>query len=177
MPNYNCVYIIGDEPADTNIGVERIQNITSHLNTMTWKGGIQHSQYKKYYLNDTVYCIDNNGYHRCYKDFVESYSLGDKLFKLNMYTTELSLENFPGVTEYHDTRIVESTVYNAGVGLFAIECSVVSDASGNVYYQCTLKYNNEYQIPKQIYDLFNLGSPVSNPVSLDQGSRMSLSIL
>lgn len=135
-PKNKLVLFLGNKTTDTfdiNLDESLQESMVAFLKPAAIKQ--QHTQCKYYYLNDLKYIITQSGYHRCMKSKIHKYNTTKNLMLCSLQEITLPIDVFPPVTGYHDTRIIERSVFSFNA--FSLEVlSVLSN--GNVTYECII---------------------------------------
>jgi len=110
--NKICLYLgtMEEDNFNLNLNNERQQLIVNYLNNLQGFDKIN-QQCKYYYLDDMKYIITNSGIHKCKKDKIHRYAISDNIFMYELQEITIPIDDFKGITEYDDMRVVERMVF------------------------------------------------------------------
>jgi hypothetical protein len=140
---------------------------------------VVHQQCKYYYYNDMKYIIMQNGIHKCIKNKIHKYSTTNNVMICSVQEIIVPIEQFPPISTYHDTRIIERSLFN--FINFSLDVMNVVYNSGYISHECIITVNNNNTLMdpllQEFIQEFGYNLDFTNETIINHGNNNILSIV
>lgn len=176
-PKNKLILFLGNiEKSSFNINLdEKLQEeIVSFFKPRCKK--IYSQQCKYYYYDDMKYIITQNGVHKCMKNKIHKYAYTDNAMVCSLQEINIPIDNFPPITTYHDTRVIERTIIQCKN--FTVEIMDVIYSSGLISHECIIQINDwNDSIFQEFIQTFKYNINFNNFQVINHGRNNIMSII
>lgn len=165
---------LNDNCFDINLGEELQERIVNFFKPSSKK--VIHQQCKYYYYDDLKYIITQNGIHKCMKNKIHKYSCSNNAMICSLQEISVPIETFPPITGYHDTRIIERSIFQHKC--LDVEVMNVVYNNGIITHECSVIVRDlDDPLFKSFIAEFNYDLSFEKHTTIDHGNNNVLSII